>query len=202
MELFGVGEWSLHGMIWSTRFFFMLVGRFPVLMFSFIMRTLVSFWQTEGGKTYPKSESLCSAVPLMVLGRAHFLRWCIKEQNNIFFFFYEWNKVGAGDAAHSWQMASPCKLLVVIYVSAARSATLGKYSRKTYRCRGRGVMETIHYWLKCLGGVSAFLPTLNSSSRPSLSWGALVLWSLCRWPSREHTSSSVSPYRKYSSRAW
>lgn len=157
---------------------------------------------TEGGKTYPKSESLCSAVPLMVLGRAHFLRWCIKEQNNIFFFFYEWNKVAAGDAAHTWQMASPCKLLVVIYVSAARSATLGKYSRKTYRCRGRGVMETIHYWLKCLGGVSAFLPTLNSSSRPSLSWGALVLWSLCRWPSREHTSSSVSPYRKYSSRAW
>lgn len=35
---------SLHGMIWSTRFFFMLAGRFPVLMFSFIMRTLVSFW--------------------------------------------------------------------------------------------------------------------------------------------------------------
>lgn len=44
MELFRVSEYSLHGMIWSTRFFFMLAGRFPVLMFSFIMRTLVSFW--------------------------------------------------------------------------------------------------------------------------------------------------------------
>ena len=33
----------VHGMIWRTRFFFMLAGRFPVLMFSFMMRTLVSF---------------------------------------------------------------------------------------------------------------------------------------------------------------
>lgn len=31
-------------MICRTRFFFMLAGRFPVLMFSFIMRMLVSFW--------------------------------------------------------------------------------------------------------------------------------------------------------------
>jgi len=31
-------------MICSTLFFLMLAGRFPVLMFSFIMRTLVNFW--------------------------------------------------------------------------------------------------------------------------------------------------------------
>lgn len=34
----------LHGMICRTLFFFMLAGRFPVLMFSFIIRMLVSFW--------------------------------------------------------------------------------------------------------------------------------------------------------------
>lgn len=44
MKVIRVYERSLHGMIWSTRFFFMLAGRFPVLMFSFIIRTLVSFW--------------------------------------------------------------------------------------------------------------------------------------------------------------
>lgn len=53
--------------------------------------------------------------------------------------------MAAGEATHTWQMASPYKVLVVIYVSAARSGTLGKYSRKTYRCGGRGAMETIHY---------------------------------------------------------
>lgn len=34
---------ALHGMIWMTRAFFMLAGRLPVLMFSFMIRTLVSF---------------------------------------------------------------------------------------------------------------------------------------------------------------
>lgn len=34
---------ALHGMIWITRAFFMLAGRLPVLMFSFMIRTLVSF---------------------------------------------------------------------------------------------------------------------------------------------------------------
>lgn len=34
---------------------------------------------TEEGKTDPKSESLCSAVPLMVLGWTDFLRRCIKR---------------------------------------------------------------------------------------------------------------------------
>lgn len=50
--------------------------------------------------------------------------------------------------------------------------------------------------------VSVNILTLNSSSKPTRSSGALVLWSFCRCPSREDTSSSVSPYRKYSSRAW
>lgn len=35
---------NLHGIICRTLFFFMLAGRFPVLMFSFIMRMFVSFW--------------------------------------------------------------------------------------------------------------------------------------------------------------
>lgn len=44
--------------------------------------------EVEGKKTDPESESLCSAVQSMVLGRADFLKGCIKEQNNIFFFFF------------------------------------------------------------------------------------------------------------------
>lgn len=38
---------ALHGMIWMTLAFFMLAGRLPVLMFSFMIRTLVSFCGQE-----------------------------------------------------------------------------------------------------------------------------------------------------------
>lgn len=38
---------ALHGMIWMTRAFFMLAGRLPVLMFSFMIRTLVSFCKED-----------------------------------------------------------------------------------------------------------------------------------------------------------
>lgn len=41
---------ALHGMIWMTRAFFMLAGRLPVLMFSFMIRTLVSFC-SQGGQS-------------------------------------------------------------------------------------------------------------------------------------------------------
>lgn len=37
----------LHGMIWMTLAFFMFAGRLPVLMFSFMMRTFVSFCSQE-----------------------------------------------------------------------------------------------------------------------------------------------------------
>lgn len=62
-----------------------------------------------------------------------------------------------------------------------------------------GVVNITHVYTPL---VSVNILTLNSSSRPTRSSGALVLWSFCRCPSREDTSSSVSPYRKYSSRAW
>lgn len=75
--------------------------------------------------------------------------------------------MAAGEAMHTRQMVSPYKVLVVIYVSAARSGTLGKYARKTYRCGGRGVMETIHYWLKCLGAKRlSFYPELLLQAQP------------------------------------
>lgn len=102
-----------HGIIWRTLFFFMLAGRLPILMFSFIIRMFVSF---------------CKA--------------------NV-------------------------KNALII-------------------CQNQ-IDKQLH--------ITNIL-TLNSSSRPTRSSGALVLWSLSRWPSREETSSSVSPYRKYSSRAW
>lgn len=35
----------------------------------------------------------------------------------------------------AWQMVVPYKVLVFIYVSTARSSTLGKYFMKIYRCR-------------------------------------------------------------------
>lgn len=38
---------ALHGMIWMTLAFFMLAGRLPVLMFSFMIRTFVSFCGQE-----------------------------------------------------------------------------------------------------------------------------------------------------------
>lgn len=41
---------ALHGMIWMTLAFFMLAGRLPVLMFSFMIRTLVSFCG-QGGQS-------------------------------------------------------------------------------------------------------------------------------------------------------
>ena len=216
MELFGVGERSLHGMIWSTRFFFMLAGRFPVLMFSFIMRTLVSFWQM-GRKTDPRSESLCPAAPSMVLGRADCFRWCIREQNNtyththiyiyiyiyIFFFFFflqvKWSgcRRSYAHVADGFSLSFSCYLCV-----CCQEWHPGQVFQENIQMRGKGGDGDDSLLIEMFRGGSVFLPTLNSSSRPSLSWGALVLWSLCRWPSREHTSSSVSPYRKYSSRAW
>lgn len=39
---------ALHGIIWMTLAFFMLAGRLPVLMFSFMIRTFVSFCSQEG----------------------------------------------------------------------------------------------------------------------------------------------------------
>ena len=38
---------ALHGMIWMTLAFFMLAGRLPVLMFSFMIRTFVNFCGQE-----------------------------------------------------------------------------------------------------------------------------------------------------------
>lgn len=44
----GLLQAALHGMIWMTLAFFMFAGRLPVLMFSFMIRTLVSFCSQEG----------------------------------------------------------------------------------------------------------------------------------------------------------
>lgn len=61
---------ALHGMIWMTRAFFMLAGRLPVLMFSFMMRTLVSFC-SQGMELEPSPADLrpetCSEVCLQKL---------------------------------------------------------------------------------------------------------------------------------------
>lgn len=46
----------VHGIICRTLFFFMLAGRFPVLMFSFIIRMLVSFWEETKTTICKKGE--------------------------------------------------------------------------------------------------------------------------------------------------
>lgn len=58
---------ALHGMIWITRAFFMLAGRLPVLMFSFMIRTLVSFCSQEmqlGQSMTGLQQETCSEVHL------------------------------------------------------------------------------------------------------------------------------------------
>ena len=54
----------LHGMIWMTLAFFMFAGRLPVLMFSFMMRTFVSFCSQERHSHAVKTQTFprdCSA---------------------------------------------------------------------------------------------------------------------------------------------
>lgn len=74
--------------------------------------------------------------------------------------------MGAEEATRTWQMASSCKVLVVIYVSAARSDTLGKYSRKTYRFGGRGAIHSLLIEMFSGGGDLSSYPELLLQAQP------------------------------------